>query len=66
MEYLAGILIVAVFLVIWIGVDVLSQKRGLRNADEPRITCTGCQCGGSDSGCQIKGHEKEEGQEKSG
>lgn len=70
MQYLAGIVIVAVFLVIWIGVDALSRKRGLRNPDEPRVTCTNCQCGGGDATCRIQdsvpGQEKKEGQEKSG
>lgn len=68
MEYLAGIVIVAVFLVIWIGVDKLAQKRGLRNPEEPHVTCTGCQCGGGDASCRIKGldkPEKAEGQEES-
>lgn len=65
MQYLVGIVIVAVFIVIWIGVDALSRKRGLRSADGSRVTCTGCQCGGGDATCQIQ-PAKKEGQEKSG
>ncbi|MBU1169010.1 MAG: hypothetical protein KKD44_05540 [Proteobacteria bacterium] len=57
MQYLVAAGLIVFFLAIWIGVDYLSQKRGLRNYDEPRITCTGCQCGGTDT-CQIKGKEE--------
>ena len=66
MQYLVGIVIVAVFLFVWIIVDILSQKQGLRHADELRITCTGCQCGGGDATCQIQDSEKKVGQKKTG
>lgn len=56
MQYLAAVGLVVFFLALWVGVDYLSQKRGLRNYDEPRITCQGCQCGGTDT-CQIQGKD---------
>lgn len=49
MEYLVVVGLVVVVLAIWAGVDALYRKRGLRNDDQPRTTCRGCQCGGEDT-----------------
>jgi hypothetical protein len=49
MEYLVAAGLVVIVLAIWAGVDALYRKRGLRNDDQPRTTCQGCQCGGEDT-----------------